>query len=622
VNATQILFSQPWVEPLGWTLIHFVWQGFAIAALYAAARRGAARVLNPRLKYVLACAALTAMMAAPPATWALIRPSHAVPGDAFRIRSIPVSARSNRVAAETTMPAPSIPAAVPDVQLAEFLLWVVMVWLAGALVFWVRLMGGWVVAARMQSVSVRSAQPEWQDMLGNLTGRMCVSRPVRLLVSALVEAPTVIGWLRPVVLVPVGALGGLPVEYLEALLLHELAHIRRHDPLINILQSVAEALLFYHPAVWWVSGHIRADREMCCDDMAVAVSGDAFAYARALAEVESERPRHLSAVLAANGGSLSNRIARLLGQPKPTAGGSRGPGALALALLLFGATYGLLGQPDAHPRFQEASIKQNPFSWNERFKHPMGGGYRLGGRLVMDNASLLFLIQFAYAPHDNPMVGHSLPLLASQVVGGPPWINSVGYDIEAKPKSSTDPKRMRLMLETLLADRFKLALHKETREFPVYDLTVAQKGFRLPAAREVGCVSFPPGTTPRPIPGKVDCGYVAGPFGRYNGGRLHLEGSKLHMADLIRELAFVLDTPVMDETNFKGEFDLVLSFAADKTTVGLRALGGPGERGSKPPAGLPNISEALEEQLGLKLVAARAPVEILVVDHAERPVTN
>jgi len=106
---------------------------------------------------------------------------------------------------------------------------------------------------------------------------------VRLLISALVQVPTVIGWLRPVVLVPVGALSGLPAEYLEALLLHELAHVRRHDYLVNILQSVAEALLFYHPAVWWVSGHIRAERELCCDDVAVAVSGDALTYARALA---------------------------------------------------------------------------------------------------------------------------------------------------------------------------------------------------------------------------------------------------------------------------------------------------------------------------------------------------
>ena len=170
-----------------------------------------------------------------------------------------------------------------------------MIWLAGAMAFWVRLMGGWVVAARMRSTLVRPAPPEWRQALGELGARIGLSRPVRLLVSALVEVPAVVGWLRPVVLVPVGALAGLPAEQMEALLIHELAHIRRHDYLVNILQSVAEALLFYHPAVWWVSGHIRAERELCCDDVAASGRGDVLTYARALAELESYRPAHANA---------------------------------------------------------------------------------------------------------------------------------------------------------------------------------------------------------------------------------------------------------------------------------------------------------------------------------------
>src|SRR5207248_926401 len=114
----------------------------------------------------------------------------------------------------------------------------------------------------------------------------------------------------------------------------------------------------------------------------------------------------------------------------------------------------------------------------------------------------------AYSPHDNPMNGHSLPLMPSQVVAGPAWIDSEGYDIEVKPGANTDPKQVWLMWRTLLADRFKLRLHRETREFPIYNLTVAKSGPKLPAAKEAGCVSFPPGTKPRPVPGKVDCGYV------------------------------------------------------------------------------------------------------------------
>ena len=609
MNAIQILSSQPWVERLGWTLVHFLWQGLSIAVLYAAARRGVARTSSPNTRYLLACAALAAMTAAPLVTWALMRPSNAGPDAACRIGSALPAASTACVATITTATLPaSVSATVSGVQPAQFLLWVVTAWLAGAVVFWVRLAGGWLVAARMRSMLVRRPPPEWQEILGKLGARIGISRPVRLLVSALVQVPTVIGWLRPVVLVPVGAFSGLPAEHLEALLLHELAHIRRHDYLVNILQSVAEAMLFYHPAVWWVSGHIRAERELCCDDIAVSVSGDALTYARALAQLESYRPAHLSAAVAANSGSLADRIARLLGQPRPTVRTGLGSGAVATAILLVVAAYGLFGQSDTHPAFQAVSIKRNTSNWSERFQHPMG---------MRSNASLMLLIQFAYANHDNPMLGHSLPLPASQVVGGPAWINSEGYDIEAQPAANTDPKQEWLMWQTLLGDRFQLRLHREARDLPVYVLTAAKNGFKLPVAKQADCVSFPPGTTPRHIPGKVDCGYVSGPFSGYTAGLLHIKGSKVHMADLIRELALTLDTPVVDKTEFTGEFDLNLSFTPDGALMGL-----PQGYGRPTDPNLPNIFAVLEEQLGLKLTPAKGPVEVLVVDHAERPTEN
>jgi uncharacterized protein (TIGR03435 family) len=236
----------------------------------------------------------------------------------------------------------------------------------------------------------------------------------------------------------------------------------------------------------------------------------------------------------------------------------------------------------------------------------------------------MLLIQFAYANHDNPMLGHSLPLPASQVVGGPAWINSEGYDIEAQPAANTDPKQEWLMWQTLLADRFKLKLHRETRELPVYVLTAAKNGFKLPVAKQADCVSFPPGTTPRHIPGKVDCGYVSGPAMGLSAGPglgylagLGIVGRKVRIANLSRELALILDRPILDRTGFTGEFDLNLNFTSDGALMGLPpGYGGPGD-----PA-LPNIFAALEEQLGLKLTPAKGPVEVLVVDHAERPTEN
>jgi uncharacterized protein (TIGR03435 family) len=612
MDAIQGLASQPWIERLGWTLVHFLWQGVSIAALYAPARR-MARTSSANTRYLLACAALTAIMAAPIVTWGLMWPPDASPDAAYRIQGTLPAASTTGIATTLTLP-PSVRTTVSGVEPAQFLLWVVMVWLAGAMVFWVRLAGGWVVAARMRSMLVRRAPPEWQESLKKLSARIGLTRRVQLLVSALVQVPTVVGWLRPVVLVPVGALCGLPPEHLEVLLLHELAHIRRHDYLVNILQSVAEALLFYHPAVWWVSRHIRAERELCCDDVAVLVSGDALTYARALAQLESYRPAHLSAAVAANGGSLSDRIARLLGQSRPAVRTGLGPGVLMIAILLLAAAYGLFGQSDAHPAFQAVSIKQNTSDWSKRFEHPMG---------MRANASLMLLIQFAYATHDSPYQGHSPPLPTSQIVGGPAWINSEGYDIKTKPPANTDPKQFWLMWQTLLADRFKLRLHRETRELPVYVLTSATRGLKLPAPpKEVGCVSFLPGTPPHPVPGKVDCGYVAGPFSGYTATRLNIEGNKIHMADLIRELALILDRPILDRTGFTGEFDLNLTFTPDKALLGFLRSGYPGDpSGTKLPTdpNLPNIFAALDEQLGLKLVSAKSPVEVLVIDHAERP---
>lgn len=615
MNAMQMLSSEAWVERLGWTLVHFLWQGLSIALLYAAARRIMARRSSSNGRYLLACAALAAMMAAPLATWRLMQQPDASPGAAYHIRSIPPAPSTTGVAA-ATLP-DSVRATVPSVQPAQFLAWIVIVWLAGAAAFWFRLAGGWVVAARMRSMLVRRAPPEWQEVLRKLGAQIRLSRPVPLLVSALVHVPTVVGWLRPVVLVPVGALGGLPTEYLEAVLLHELAHIRRHDYLVNMLQSVAEALLFYHPAVWWVSGHMRAERELCCDDVAVSVSGNALTYARALAPLESYRPSHVSAALAANGGSLADRIARLLGQSRPAVRTGPGPVVVTIAVLLATAVYGLFGQSGTHPAFEVATIKRN-VSAQDAANGRRGVAYKPGGRIIATNAPLRLLIQFAYAVHDSQ--NHSLPLKDSQVLGGPAWIDSEGYDIEAKPENDTDRSQAWLMLQTLLADRFRLKLRRETRNLPVYDLTAKKSGLKLPPPKDTTCVSFPPGTTPPYVPGSFDCGYA--PLQLSSTG-LRMEGRKLRMADLVRELARALGEPVLDKTGFTGEFDIDLNYTDEDIMKSPGSAAPDDAGGNRLPAG-PNLTIvfAAMDQLGLKLHPAKGPVEVLVVDHAERPTPN
>ena len=176
-------------------------------------------------------------------------------------------------------------------------------------------------------------------MASRLSRRLHISRAVALLESTLVDVPTVVGFVKPVVLLPASALAGLTLQQLEAILAHELAHIRRHDYLVNLLQTLVETVLFYHPAVWWVSRRIRVERENCCDDLAVRLCGDPVAYASALADLEALRsgplPDHHIA-MAATGGSLLQRVRRLLGAPTSHTG--RGPAWLAgsVAVLLVG----------------------------------------------------------------------------------------------------------------------------------------------------------------------------------------------------------------------------------------------------------------------------------------------
>jgi beta-lactamase regulating signal transducer with metallopeptidase domain len=305
MNVFTTIFHQAWVARLGWTLLHFLWQGALVAALLSVARGLPGHRPGARFQYAAACLALAVMIAAPFATFLILS---APVSATTQINSVPAVGLAPDGAGSTPLPSPTL-----WEQVSPYL---GIAWLIGMALASLRLLGAWTVAARLRTRNAKPASPEWLPKLHALMQRMCVDRPVRLLVSSMVETPAVIGWLRPVILVPVGALAGLPAAHVEALLAHELAHIRRHDYLVNLLQSVAEAVLFYHPAVWWVSSRIRVEREHCCDDLAVQYTGgNVLTYARALAEFESCRPAHAQA-MAANTGSLPDRIRRLL-NPAP-----------------------------------------------------------------------------------------------------------------------------------------------------------------------------------------------------------------------------------------------------------------------------------------------------------------
>jgi beta-lactamase regulating signal transducer with metallopeptidase domain len=297
---------------VGWTLVHFVWQGAGIAALFAAVR-WSLRKSSAQARYAAAMAAMLLMLASASATFAYLNSSEAptrAPNSAGFIGG-PAGLAIQRMV-ETSGSSPW------SHRMPDYFPVLVYIWMAGVMALSIRSLGGFLVTQQWKRRYVRIAEVFWQESLARLAKRLAVSRKVRLWESAVAHTPAVIGWIRPVVLLPASALSGLAPSQIEALLAHELAHIRRHDYLVNLLQTAVETLLFYHPAVWWVGRQMRMERENCCDDLAVAVCGDALVYARALTELEKIRIRTPRLAMAANSGSLLDRVRRLLDPRTPS----------------------------------------------------------------------------------------------------------------------------------------------------------------------------------------------------------------------------------------------------------------------------------------------------------------
>jgi len=350
VTAWESLLARPFVAGVGWGLLHSVWEVAAVAVVAAVALRLLRRG-SPQSRYLVGCGALALSGALPAATaWLAVR-GEGAPASLVRAteatsvtvpQADPAGDRDPATGEDPreTMGRPT-PADAPIPGIAErvapLLPAMVAAWAAGVLVLSLRLMGGWFLVQRLARTGSRPAGGESGEVFDRLCRRMAVSRPVRLLESTAVRVPMVVGWLRPVVLMPVSALTGLTADQIVAILAHELAHVRRHDYLVNLVQSVAETLLFYHPAVWWLGRRIREEREHCCDDRAVAVCGDRLAYARALAAMEELRSRPWALAPSAGGKPLLARIRRLLGVAPAAdrpAGGLAGVVALAAVAAL------------------------------------------------------------------------------------------------------------------------------------------------------------------------------------------------------------------------------------------------------------------------------------------------
>jgi GWxTD domain-containing protein len=319
---TSVLLNSPGSAAVTRALLHFIWEG-ALIALALGLVLEVFRPRSARFRYAAACVAMLAMLGAFGWTIARSWPHASAPAPLPPVRL-------------QLAPPPAFPSAPAPPNPGNRLRWLAPLWMTGVALFGARSVASWLAAQRFRRTGICAPSDYWQRKIVELSETIRLSRPVALLESCLTEVPVVVGWVRPVVLFPAGLLSGFPPEQVEYFLLHELAHVRRWDYLVNFIQSLAEDALFYHPAVWWVSAKIRAERENCCDDV-VAELGHAPGFAAALAALEQRMSQNRNAArlpaMAVNGGRLMHRIQRLLGRPQAPRG-AVAPALLAGALAI------------------------------------------------------------------------------------------------------------------------------------------------------------------------------------------------------------------------------------------------------------------------------------------------
>ncbi|GAB3778698.1 hypothetical protein GCM10028818_28100 [Spirosoma horti] len=352
MNSFNFL-SSPVADALGWTLLHAIWQGFALV-LPAAVALHLLRNRSSDLRYRIGTLTLLGQLLISAATfvwcYSPVMPSHASTSMMVTAQALPV--RWQTVA--QTLPWPQ----QMQLFLANHLGQFVLMYLVGVALFGLRLAGGWLYLQRLTRTATQPAAALCQQLANHIRSTLAIKTIVQVRESARIAVPMVVGVLKPVLLLPIGLVTNLTTREIEAVLAHELAHVKRHDYAVNLLQSVVEVLYFFHPALWWLSARVREEREHCCDDLAVqACGGDGRILARALAHVEELRltpvestPR-LAMALTTNRQQLLHRVQRMLGVPtRPlVSNGSLAGLTLVTILLMSVSVYAVQKQNQPKP---------------------------------------------------------------------------------------------------------------------------------------------------------------------------------------------------------------------------------------------------------------------------------
>jgi len=496
------------------------------------------------------------------------------------------------------------------------------VWLCGFVV--VLLM--WYARWRRISAAIQKAAPLQEgrevEVLRRLESTGGICNRIEMLLSRDSLEPGIFGITRPVLLWPEGISERLEDAHLKAILAHELWHVRRRDNLAAVVHMVIEAIFWFHPLVWWLGARLIEERERACDEAVLELGGERQVYAESILKVcEFCVGSPLACVSGVTGADLKKRIVHIMSEPiarkldftrKLLLSAA---GLLAFALpITFGLMNAAPGRAQsqagntamAAPGYVSASIKPNKSDKNMVRLLFTPDGFSATG------ITLQTLIREAYGVQDN------------QISGAPDWVNTQRYDIEAKrDKSAANELRalgpdqgklvMQSMLQSLLADRFKLTLHLANKDLQQYSLVVAENGPKLQQSK-------PEDTYPNGIKGPDGHGHPG--LMQMDIGRGRLTGQGLSMSTLATLLSRQLGSTVLDKSGLTGSYDFTLQWTPDANQVAV-ANGMQGTDNPPPPdASGPSIFTAVQEQLGLELKSQTGPVGILVIDHVESPSEN
>ena len=640
-----------WVDVAGWTLLHFVWQGACVAGLAAIALR-LLRSSPPETRYLVSCAALVLMLSAPALTaWTLsgapqlavssVHVLRSAQGAVVGLAVTPSTLFSNPYG--TTTPSAPIEVGFPiALRTGTLLPAIVTAWMTGVVILLARLLAGCWRIRRLRTEAASEPVSRWHLRAEEIADRLHLPRRFSVVDSARVATPTVIGWLRPLILLPVAAMSGLTPRQVDAILAHELAHIRRHDFAINLMQTLTETILFYHPAVWWISARIRCEREQCCDDVAVSVCGDAREYAEALTELASWGVAHSQLAMAATRGSLVTRVRRLLRlDDGESVRGGRLSLAVGVALTVFigaGVTGAILrAQPltadspgPIGPRQINKVLGYSLFPEPVRLPTDDPVGIHAWGVLVPYQDGAVSYIGFG----GRGLIRDAYSLGEMPIVGAPEWLDQESLDLTTAPLASkevasqADTEEVRAAIRATLEGRLHLAAHREWREFPAYALVrVDQDGGIGPNIRPSTGDCFddaparensPPILEPRL---RAATSHVSNSCG-FDDTMRGMTGRRVTMVEFAdafhrRRDPMAPDREIVDQTGLTGKYDFELQF-------GFRPLAAIAQDKYKlarllAPFGFRTLFSALPEQLGLKLIDGVVSHEVLVIDHIERP---